>query len=54
MSMVLPGDYGGALLFFFENGKVARVELKSYATTSNRRKLTGPTPTRADWWPFCR
>ena len=41
VSMVLPGDYGGALLFFFENGKVARVELKSYATTSNRRKLTG-------------
>ena len=41
VSMVLPGGYGGALLFFFENGKVARVELKSYATTSNRRKLTG-------------
>ena len=39
--MVLPGDYSGALLFFFENGKAARVDLTAYATTSNRRKLTG-------------
>ena len=38
---VLPGDYSGALLFFFENGKAARVELAAYKTTSNRRKLTG-------------
>lgn len=38
---VLPGDYQGALLFFFENGKAARVELSAYQTTSNRRKLTG-------------
>ena len=41
VSMVLPGDYAGALLFFFENGKAARVDLSAYATTSNRRKLTG-------------
>ncbi|MDE7260576.1 MAG: topoisomerase IV, partial [Oscillospiraceae bacterium] len=41
VSMVLPGDYSGALLFFFENGKAARVDLSAYATTSNRRKLTG-------------
>ena len=41
MSMLLPGDYSGAVFFFFENGKVARVDLNSYATTSNRRKLTG-------------
>ena len=38
---VLPGDYSGSLIFFFENGKAARVELKAYQTTSNRRKLTG-------------
>ncbi len=37
----LPGDYSGCLLFFFENGKAARVELSAYQTTSNRRKLTG-------------
>ena len=41
VAMVLPGDYSGHMLFFFENGKAARVELKAYATTSNRRKLTG-------------
>ncbi len=41
LSMILPGDYSGAVFFFFENGKVARVDLNSYATTSNRRKLTG-------------
>ena len=41
VAMVLPGDYSAHLLFFFENGKAARVELKAYATTSNRRKLTG-------------
>ena len=40
--MVLPGpDYAGSLLFFFENGKVARIEMKAYQTASNRRKLTG-------------
>ena len=38
---VLPGDYSGAMLFFFENGKAARVDLSAYKTTSNRRKLTG-------------
>ena len=39
--MVLPGDYRGWMLFFFENGKAAKVELSTYRTTSNRRKLTG-------------
>ncbi|MEY8389507.1 DNA topoisomerase (ATP-hydrolyzing) subunit A [Oscillospiraceae bacterium 38-13] len=39
--MVLPGDYSGGLLFFYENGKAARVEIKAYQTASNRRKLTG-------------
>ena len=40
--MVLPGpDYAGSLLFFHENGKVARIEMKAYQTASNRRKLTG-------------
>ena len=41
MGMVLPGDYSGYMLFFFENGKAAKVELSAYRTTSNRRKLTG-------------
>ena len=41
VAMVLPGDYSGDMLFFFENGKAARVEMKAYATTSHRRRLTG-------------
>ena len=48
---VLPGaDYAGTLLFFSENGKVARVELSAYQTTSNRRKLTGAYSDKA---PLC-
>ena len=39
---LLPGDYSGHLLFFFENGKIARVEMKAYATVSRpAAKLTG-------------
>ena len=38
---VLPGDYKGSLLFFYENGKCARIELSAYQTVSNRRRLTG-------------
>ena len=48
--MVLPGDYRGWMLFFFENGKAAKVELSAYRTTSNRRKLTGAY---SDKSPLC-
>lgn len=41
IGMVLSGDYSGHLLFCFENGKCAKVPLKSYVTKSNRKKLTG-------------
>ena len=37
----LPGDYSKQLLFFFENGKAARVELSAYQTQTRRKKLTG-------------
>ena len=40
-AVVLPDKYQGHLLFVFENGKVAKVELSGYETKSNRRKLTG-------------
>jgi DNA gyrase subunit A len=36
-----PGDYKDHIIFFFENGKAARVELAGYATKLNRKKLTG-------------
>ena len=38
---VLTGDYSGFVLFFFENGKVAKVPLAAYETKTNRKKLTG-------------
>ena len=41
LSLVLPGDWSGHLLFFFENGKCARIPLESYATKTNRKRLTG-------------
>ena len=37
----IAGDYTGNLLFFFENGKCARVDLTSYQTQTRRKKLTG-------------
>jgi len=37
----LPGDYSAHVLFFFENGKAARVELSAYQTQARRKKLTG-------------
>ena len=39
--VVFPGDYKGFVLFFFENGKAAKVPLSAYETKTNRRKLTG-------------
>ena len=41
IDVCFPGDYTGFVLFVYENGKVAKVELPAYATKSNRRKLTG-------------
>lgn len=37
--MVNTSDYKGYMLFFFENGKVAKVDLASYITKTNRKKL---------------
>ena len=39
--VVLAGDYKGFVLFFFENGKAAKVPLSAYETKTNRKKLTG-------------
>ena len=41
LQVVLPGDYKGFVLFFFENGKVAKVPLSAYETKTNRKKLVG-------------
>ena len=41
LQVLLPGDYKGFVLFFFENGKAAKVPLSAYETKTNRRRLTG-------------
>ncbi|MBO5130344.1 MAG: topoisomerase IV [Oscillospiraceae bacterium] len=41
VQVVLAGEYKGFVLFFFENGKVAKVPLSAYETKTNRKKLTG-------------
>ncbi len=48
IGMVFAEDYSGNLLFCFENGKCAKVPLASYATKSNRRKLTGGYSDKSD------
>ena len=37
--MVVTPDYKGWMLFFYDNGKCAKVPLSSYETKQNRRKL---------------
>ncbi len=39
--MTSTKDYSGFMLFAFENGKVAKVPMESYATKTNRKRLTG-------------
>ena len=40
-------DYAGFLLFFFENGKAAKVDMASYETKTRRKKLTGAFSTKS-------
>ena len=39
--MAVTADYRGYMLFFFQNGKAAKVDLSAYATKTNRKKLVG-------------
>lgn len=39
ISMVVLKEYKGYMLFFFENGKVAKVDISAYETKTNRKKL---------------
>ena len=41
VTLVFCGEYKGFILFFFENGKAAKVPLSAYETKTNRKKLTG-------------
>ncbi len=37
--LAVTDDYSGYMLFFFENGKVAKIDMKSYQTVTKRKKL---------------
>lgn len=39
VSIKIAGDYEGEVIFAFENGKCARVDLEAYVTKTKRRKL---------------
>lgn len=39
--LTVTSDYSGYMLFFFANGKTAKVSLESYETKTNRHKLVG-------------
>lgn len=40
VGMAVTTDYKGYMLFCYENGKIAKVDVLSYATKQNRKKLT--------------
>lgn len=44
--MAVTAAYGGYMVFAFENGKLAKVELSSYETKTRRKKLTGAYSTK--------
>lgn len=37
--MAVTTDYSGYMMFFFENGKAAKVDMSAYQTKTNRKKL---------------
>lgn len=49
----LAGDYTGHLIFCFDNGKIARVELSAYQTQTRRKKLTGAYSDKAPLVSMC-
>ncbi len=45
--MVVTSKYDGYMIYAFENGKAAKVEMSGYATKTNRRKLTAAYSTKS-------
>ncbi len=48
VGMVLTSDYKGFVLYFYENGKVAKVPLSQFETKLNRKKLTNAYNDKSD------
>ncbi|MFA6309184.1 MAG: DNA topoisomerase (ATP-hydrolyzing) subunit A [Clostridia bacterium] len=47
ISIVATDDYKGSMLFAFENGKIAKIDLKGYETKTNRKKLNNAYSTKS-------
>jgi DNA gyrase subunit A len=48
--MAVTDDYSGYMIFVFENGKIAKVDMKSYETKTKRKKLVAAYSDKA---PLC-
>lgn len=46
--VIATTDYSGYVIFFFENGKAAKVPVKAFETKTNRKKLTKAYSDRSD------
>lgn len=51
IGMIATKDYSGNILFFFRNGKLAKIPLSSYQTKTNRKKLA---KAYSDISPVCK
>ncbi|MBQ1182947.1 MAG: topoisomerase IV [Clostridia bacterium] len=51
VAMITTTDYTGFMMFFFTNGRVAKVGLSAYATKTNRKKLISAY---TDKFPLCK
>lgn len=54
--MALFTKYEGYMLFIFENGKAAKVDMASYETKTRRKNSPGPSAPNLRWYmpPTCR
>ena len=49
--MAVTNDYSGYMIFVFQNGKIAKVDMKAYETKTNRKKLISAY---SDKSPLCK
>jgi DNA gyrase subunit A len=48
LMFALPDDYSGFMMFFYSNGKTAKIEMSAFATKTNRKKLINATSDKAE------
>jgi DNA gyrase subunit A len=48
LKVIIVNDYNGSVLFAFENGKVARIDVEAYQTKTKRSKLINAFSTESN------